>query len=120
MCRWDRWLTQVFTDGRTVLLRYPGVAQHLLRRVSGLPNERRLYQGLAATLRQGGFSEATSDRAQRTLAYLLFGAVTSELATAAAADEPDTMFFSDDAEVFDFGLELMLQGLRQLRTDPSE
>jgi AcrR family transcriptional regulator len=119
---WDRWLTQVFTDGRTVLLRYPGVAQHLLRRVSGLPNERRLYQGLAATLRQGGFDEATSDRAQRTLAYLLFGAVTSELATATAtaANEPDTMSFSDDAEVFDFGLELMLEGLRQLRTDPSE
>src|SRR5450755_1182296 len=28
----DRRLTQVFTDGRAVLLRYPGVAQHLLRR----------------------------------------------------------------------------------------
>jgi AcrR family transcriptional regulator len=110
---WDLWLTRVFVDGRGVLLRYPGVAQHLLRRMAGLPNERRLYQGLAQILKSAGFEETVSDRAQRILAYLLFGAVTSELATADAADDPDTMSFDDDAEVFAFGLALILEGLRR-------
>ncbi len=109
--RWDQQITLLFEQGREVLLRYPGVAQHLLHRTEGLPNETRLYQAVGDILRAAGFERAISDRAQRLLAYLLFGAVTSELATADAADDPGTLTFADDQEVFRFGLELLLDGL---------
>lgn len=110
---WERRLTLLFDGGREVLLRYPGVAQHLLRRTVGLPNETRLYETITEILGAAGFDRAVSDRAQRLLAYLLFGAVTSELATAEAADDPGTMTFSDDREVFQFGLGLFIDGLRR-------
>jgi AcrR family transcriptional regulator len=111
---WERQLTLLFEGGREVLLRYPGVAQHLLRRTAGLPNETRLYETIAEILGAAGFDRAVSDRAQRLLAYLLFGAVTSELATAEAMDDPATMSFSDDREVFQFGLGLFIDGLRSV------
>jgi AcrR family transcriptional regulator len=112
---WERRLTLLFERGREVLLSYPGVAQHLLRRTEGLPNETRLYQAVSEILGTAGFDRTVSDRAQRLLAYLLFGAVTSELATAEAADDPGTIHFLDDQEVFRFGLELLLDGLRHRR-----
>ena len=108
---WDAQITLLFERGREVLLSYPGVAQHLLRRTEGLPNETRLYRAVSDILEAAGFERTISDRAQRLLAYLLFGAVTSELATADAADDPGTMTFTDDREVFRFGLELLLDGL---------
>ncbi len=108
---WDEQITLLFERGREVLLGYPGVAQHLLHRTEGLPNETRLYQAVSDILEAAGFERTISDRAQRLLAYLLFGAVTSELATADAADDPGTMTFTDDREVFRFGLELLLDGL---------
>ncbi len=111
---WERQLTLLFEGGREVLLRYPGVAQHLLRRTVGLPNEARLYETITQILGAAGFDRAVSDRAQRLLAYLLFGAVTSELATAEAVDDPTTMTFSDDREVFQFGLGLFIDGLRSV------
>jgi len=114
---WERRLTILFGRGREVLLRYPGVAQHLLRRTVGLPNESRLYQAVSEILGTAGFDRVSSDRAQRLLAYLLFGAVTSELATTEAADDPTTLTFVDDEEVFRFGLELLLDGLRHRRGD---
>jgi AcrR family transcriptional regulator len=113
---WERRLTRLFEQGREVLLRYPGVAQHLLRRREGLPNEIRLYRAVDEILVTGGFDRTTRNRAPRLLAYLLFGAVTSELATAEAADEPDTLTFVDDEEVFRFGLDLLLDGLRRYRS----
>jgi AcrR family transcriptional regulator len=113
---WERRLTLLFQQGREVLLRYPGVAQHLLRRTEGLPNELRLYQAVDEILATGGFDRTLRNRAQRLLAYLLFGAVTSELATAEAADDPGTMTFVDDEEVFLLGLELLLDGLRNRRS----
>jgi AcrR family transcriptional regulator len=112
---WDRQLTLLFAGGREVLLRYPGVAQHLLRRTAGLPNETRLYETITEILAAAGFDRAASDRAQRLLAYLLFGAVTSELATTEAVADPATMSFSDDREVFQFGLRLFIDGLRAVR-----
>ena len=108
---WDRQITLLFERGREVLLGYPGVAQHLLRRTVGLPNETRLHQAVSEILETAGFDRAIGDRAQRLLAYLMFGAVTSELATADAAGDPATMTFADDQEVFRFGLELLLDGL---------
>ncbi len=114
---WDRRLTALFQQGRAVLLGYPGVAEHLLRRVEGLPNEIRLYRAISDILGAAGFDGAVSDRAQRVLAYLLFGAVTSELATAATSDDPSTLSFGDDDEVFGFGLELLLDGLRRRRKE---
>jgi len=113
---WERRLTLLFERGREVLLRYPGVAQHLLRRREGLPNEMRLYQAVDEILATGGFDRTLRNRAQRLLAYLLFGAVTSELATAEAADDPGTMTFVDDEAVFRLGLELLLDGLRNRRS----
>jgi AcrR family transcriptional regulator len=110
---WEKRLTLLFEGGREVLLRYPGVAQHLLRRTAGLPNETRLYEAITGILGAAGFDRAVSDRVQRLMAYLLFGAVTSELATAEAADDPGTLRFSDDPEVFRFGLELLVDGLRR-------
>jgi TetR/AcrR family tetracycline transcriptional repressor len=95
---WERRLTLLFEGGREVLLRYPGVAQHLLRRMEGLPNETRLYRAITEILGAAGF------------------AVTSELATIAAAGQPDAMTFSDDEEVFRFGLGLLVDGLRPLRS----
>ena len=109
---WDRWIAELFQNGRTVLLGYPGVAEHLLRRVEGFPNEARLYQAISDVLEDAGFDTSVSDRTQRVMAYLLFGAVTSELATTAAAGEPATMVFGDDDDVFRFGLDLMIDGLR--------
>jgi AcrR family transcriptional regulator len=112
---WDRRLTMLFEGGREVLLRYPGVAQHLLRRTAGLPNETRLYMTVSDILGGAGFDRVVSDRAQRLMAYMLFGAVTSELATAEAADDPTVMSFSDDRELFRFGLELLVDGLQPYR-----
>jgi TetR/AcrR family transcriptional regulator, tetracycline repressor protein len=114
---WDRCLTLLFEGGRDVLLRYPGVAQHLLRRSTGLPNETQLYMTISRILDGAGFDRVVSDRAQRSMAYLLFGAVTTELASAEAVDDPTTMKFSDDREVFRFGLELLIDGLHPYRQD---
>ncbi len=110
---WERRLTLLFVQGREILLGYPGVAQHLLRRREGLPNEIRLYQVIDEILATGGFDRTVRNRVQRLLAYLLFGAVTSELATTEAADDPNTMSFADDDQVFRLGLELLLAGLRR-------
>jgi hypothetical protein len=115
---WERQLTTLFEGGREVLLRYPGVAQHLLRRTAGLPNETRLYTTISQILARAGFDRVVSDRAQRLMAYLLFGAVTSELATAEAGDDPTIMRFSDDREVFGFGLALLVDGLQAHRKSP--
>jgi AcrR family transcriptional regulator len=112
---WERRLSLFFESGRQVLLRYPGVAQHLLRRMEGLPNETRLYETVREILAAAGFDRRVSDRTQRVFTYLLFGAVTSELATAAAAGQRNTMIFTDDEEVFRFGLDLLMDGLRPLR-----
>jgi TetR/AcrR family transcriptional regulator, tetracycline repressor protein len=113
---WERRLTLLFEGGREVLLRYPGVAQHLLRRMEGLPNETRLYRAITEILGAAGFDREVSDRTQRVFAYLLFGAVTSELATMEAAGQRAAMTFSDDEEVFRFGLGLLVDGLRPLRS----
>jgi hypothetical protein len=90
-----------------------------LRRMVGLPNEVRLYRAITEILLTAGFDRETSDRAQRVFAYLLFGAVTSELATSAAAGQPSAMTFSDDKEVFGFGLQLLIEGMRPLRSKAS-
>lgn len=116
---WELQLSILFEQGRVVLLRYPGVAQHLLRRMVGLPNEVRLYRAITEILLTAGFDRSTSDRAQRVFAYLLFGAVTSELATSAAAGQHSAMTFSDDKEVFGFGLDLLIEGMRPLRSEVS-
>lgn len=108
---WDEQLRAFFEAGRQVLLRYPGVAEHLLVRSEGHANEARLYRSITDLLTQAGFTREASDKAQRVLTYLLFGAVTSELATSDAQDEEATMTFTDDDEVFRFGLDLMIEGL---------
>jgi len=117
---WERQLVVLFERGREVLLGYPGVARHLLRRREGLPNEIRLYRAVDEILVTGGFDRTARNRAARLLAYLLFGAVTSELATTEAAHDPDTLTFVDDDEVFRFGLELLLDGLRRHRDRRSD
>lgn len=114
---WDRRLVMLFEQGREVLLGYPGVAQHLLRRTIGLPNETKLYEVVSDILKSAGFERPMSDRVPRIMTYLLFGAVTSELATSEAMDEPDTMRFSDDREVFKFGLELIIEGMKSPRSE---
>jgi TetR/AcrR family tetracycline transcriptional repressor len=111
---WDEQVRSFFEAGREVLLRYPGVAKHLLVRGPGHPNETRLYLALLGVLTDAGFTRETAIHAQRVLAYLLFGAVTSELATIDADSDADTMAFTDDDEVFRFGLDLMIDGLRAL------
>jgi AcrR family transcriptional regulator len=112
--RWDDQVVFLFREGRDRLLEYPGVSDHLLVRVTGQANELRLHRILDGILVGAGFSPSTSGRIQRVLTYLLFGAVSQELATAGAAARDDTLVFSDDADVFDFGLGVMLDGLRAL------
>lgn len=112
---WDRQVRAFFEEGRQVLLRYPGVANHLLVLGAGHPNQARLYRVLTGLLTEAGFTREASDQAQRVLAYLLFGAVTSERATAEAAEAATTLSFANDDEVFRFGLDLMIEGLRALR-----
>ncbi len=111
---WDEQVRAFFEEGRQVLLRYPGVANHLLVLDAGHPNQVRLYRLLTGLLTEAGFSREASDQAQRVMAYLLFGAVTSELATAEAGRDEATLSFADDDEVFRFGLDLMIEGLRAL------
>lgn len=111
---WDQQVRAFFEEGRRVLLRYPGVANHLLVLGAGHPNQARLYRVLSAILTDAGFSREASDRTQRVMAYLLFGAVTSERATADALDDAATLSFADDDQVFRFGLDLMIDGLRTL------
>lgn len=111
---WDEQVRAFFEGGREVLLRYPGVANHLLVLGAGHPNQARLYRMLSSLLAEAGFTREASDRAQRVMAYLLFGAVTSELATAQAQSDAATLSFADDDEVFRFGLDLMIEGLRAL------
>ena len=91
---------------------YPGGADHHLGRSEGHANGARLYRIIAGILRSAGFSKEVSDSTQRVMAYLLFGAVTSEIATAAADNDDATLTFTDDERVFRFGLDLMLDGLR--------
>lgn len=109
---WDQQLASLFEAGRSVLLHYPGVADHLLVRSEGHANEARLYRTITGILRGAGFDREVSDKTQRVMAYLLFGAVTSEIATASAHHDDATLHFSDDEPVFRFGLDLMLDGLR--------
>jgi len=118
---WDHRLAALFEDGREVLLRYPGVAQHLLRRRTlGLPNETRLYEVSTEILTTAGFSQTMTDQIPRIFTYLLFGAVTSELATIEAMDDPATRRFSDDREVFSVGLRLIIKGMQQEELDCSD
>jgi TetR/AcrR family tetracycline transcriptional repressor len=100
---WDEQVRSFFEQGRQVLLRYPGVA-----------NQARLYRVLTGLLTEAGFTRQASDQAQRVLAYLLFGAVTSERATADAAEGSVALSFASDDDVFRFGLDLMIEGLRAL------
>ena len=110
--RWDEQLRFLFESARTVLLQYPGVSDHLLVREAGPPQQRRLYLLTKKILTDAGFDRATINHTQRTLTYLLLGAVSQELATdRSSADRPDAVRFTDDDEVFDFGLDLMLEGL---------
>jgi AcrR family transcriptional regulator len=110
--RWDEQLRFLFESARMLLLEHPGVSDHLLVREWGPPQQRRLYHLTKQIMVDAGFDKATIFHAQRTLNYLLLGAVSQELATARNADDrPDAVRFSDDEEVFDFGLELMLEGL---------
>ena len=111
--RWDEQLTFLFREARAVLLRYPGVSDHLLVRSQGHPGQERLGRLAGSVLRGAGFGKRTTVRVQRVLTYLLLGAVSQELATAAAtaAGSKATMRFTDDAEVFDLGLALVMAGL---------
>ena len=111
---WDERLTEVFETGRAVLLRYRGVSDHLLVRSVGLGNTERLADVVRSILGDAGFDSETIDRGPRVLTYLLLGAVSQELAstTAAAGRRRGAVRFTDDAEVFTYGLELMLDGLR--------
>lgn len=81
-------------------------------RSEGHANEARLYRSITTILRGAGFDRVVSDRTQRVMAYLLFGAVTSEIATTSADHDAATLAFTDDEAVFRFGLDLMLDGLR--------
>jgi len=109
---WDQQLVFLFREGRTRLLEYPGVSDHLLVHVMGRPNALRLHRILDAILTGAGFSSATSTHVLRVLTYFLFGAVSQELATSRSDDRTDTPAFTDNDAVFDFGLGLMLDGLR--------
>ncbi|MGI8755362.1 MAG: hypothetical protein ACR2MB_05775 [Acidimicrobiales bacterium] len=111
---WDDQVRAFFEEGRQVLLRYPGVANHLLVLGAGHPNQARLYRVLTGLLTEAGFAREASDQTQRVMAYLLFGAVTSERATAEAGTGTATLSFADDDDVFRFGLDLMIDGLRAL------
>jgi TetR/AcrR family tetracycline transcriptional repressor len=111
---WDEQVRSFFEQGRQVLLRYPGVANQLLVLGPGHPNQARLYRVLTGLLTEAGFTRQASDQAQRVLAYLLFGAVTSERATADAAEGSVALSFASDDDVFRFGLDLMIEGLRAL------
>jgi AcrR family transcriptional regulator len=109
--RWDDQLSFMFHTARERLLEHPGVSDHLLVRATGMPNELRLHRIVDRILLAAGFSPSTSLRIQRILTYLLFGAVSQELASLAGADRSDVLTFTDDADVFDFGLATMLAGL---------
>ncbi len=109
--RWDDQLSFMFEKARERLLEHPGVSDHLLVRATGLPNELRLHRIVDGILLAAGFSASASLRIQRVLTYLLFGAVSQELASLAAVERSDVLTFTDDADVFDFGLVTMLAGL---------
>jgi AcrR family transcriptional regulator len=114
---WEAQLTFLFRGARRVLLQYPGVSDHLLVRATGRSRQLRLHRLLHEILAEAGFDRPTADATSRVLAYLLFGAVSQELATAAASDRDDIIRFTDDEEVFDFGLEVMVDGLRARRRE---
>lgn len=114
--RWDEKLRFLFMSARRLLLRYPGVSDHLLVRTGGAPQQMRLYLLTKQILAGAGFDETAVNHAQRTLAYLLFGAVSQELATSRrAGDRPGALRFADDDEAFAFGLDAMLDGLAAQR-----
>jgi len=108
---WDERLVRLFLDGRRLLLAHPGVSDHLLVRAVGHEHTARLRDLTGAILRSAGFDRRTVERTQLTLASLLMGAVSTELATAAAADRPSTVRHADDAGTFEFGLRTLLAGL---------
>ena len=116
---WEERLTFLFREARVVLLRYPGVSDHLLVRSQGHPGQIRLGSIAGAILAEGGFDRKAAVRAQRVLTYLLLGAVSQELATAAAvaAGDESTVRFTDDQEVFAQGLAALIAGLAARRVD---
>jgi AcrR family transcriptional regulator len=118
---WDEQVRFLFDRGRTVLLDHPGVADHLLLRGESQPNLMRLHRVMWRALDRAGFPRAAIVPTERVLTYLLLGAVTQEQATAGAAGRAGTTLFADDADVFRYGLDVMLDGLRaQLAPAPVE
>jgi AcrR family transcriptional regulator len=109
---WDDQLLFLFERARAVLLDHPGVSDHLLVRATPRPNQLRLHRLAARILRSAGLTRAEVDATERVFTYLLLGAVSQELATASAEDRDDTMAFVDDAEVYRFGLDVLIDGLR--------
>ncbi len=111
--RWDEQLRFLYEQARRLLLEHPGVSDHLLVRSQGRSHQRHLYLLTKSILASAGFDKATINHAQRALTYLLLGAVSQELATArATARQKGALRFTDDPQVFDFGLDLMLDGLQ--------
>jgi AcrR family transcriptional regulator len=108
---WEDQLTFLFREARAVLLRYPGVSDHLLVRSQGHPGQERLGAMAGSILRGAAVDRRTAVRTQRVFTYLLLGAVSQELATAAAEEDAATIRFADDEEVFDYGLALLVDGL---------
>jgi AcrR family transcriptional regulator len=114
--RWDDQLRFLFEHTRSLLLEHPGVSDHLLARSEGRGQQRRLYLLSKSIMANAGFDKATINHAQRAMTYLLLGAVSQELATAHAPSPGSTTpRFPDDEQVFEFGLDLMLEGLRLRR-----
>jgi AcrR family transcriptional regulator len=133
---WDHRLHTLVTGIRDAALRHPGIAPHVAARPPLAEHGRRLGIVMLAALTEAGLSPTDTVRASQTLvAY-----TASALAMAVQAGAPDERWHqvsdtlsalpgappgnglpaTGTTEQFEFGLRLLLTGIRQLAADTRE
>ncbi|SNY70650.1 TetR/AcrR family transcriptional regulator [Paractinoplanes atraurantiacus] len=117
---WDQRIRAVLTGVREAALRHPGVAEHIASRPPLGPAGRRLAAAIMAALAEAGLGPADVVKASQALiAYSAAG-----LRMAVEAGAPDDRWHQvnealrgetpvvGSAEQFDYGLRLLLDGIR--------
>ena len=130
---WDQRLHTLVTGIRDAALRHPGIAPHIAARPPLAEHGRRLGVAMLTALTQAGLSPADTVRASQTLVAYTASAlamavqagtrderwhqVSDTLSALPGAPPGDGLPATGAAEQFEFGLRLLLSGIRQLAAD---
>lgn len=130
---WAAWLRRAARSYRAIALRHPNAFPLLAMRRYTTPAAFRHLEAFASVLGQAGFNAALTAKAFRSIGYFVNGAGLADIATAAAASDPQRRTPLDDFQagqdfphlarmaphlrpekldgLFEFGLDLLIQGL---------